>query len=153
CLLGLYRVQQHEHRQYGLRCERVGQQDFADRVDRCEICGHRSSGRNRRLLSLHAELLLRYSRRRGALFRLRALTMRRYVERDLRRHRLEVCTEVGCLPRRHALAIQWRVGERPFSRTTTSLLRRDCASATERRTPSTVEVTAFGSCAFDKIMP
>ena len=33
-------------------------------------------------------------------------------ERDLRRHRLEVCTEVGCLPRRHALAIQWRIGER-----------------------------------------
>jgi len=40
--------------------------------------------------------------------------MRRYVERDLRRCRLEVCTEVGCLPRPHALAIQWRIVEQLF---------------------------------------
>src|SRR5262249_35163411 len=44
----------------------------------------------------------------------RALAMRRYVERDLRRRRLEVCTEVGCLHRPHALAIQWRIVEQLF---------------------------------------
>jgi hypothetical protein len=40
--------------------------------------------------------------------------MRRYVERDLWCYRLEVCTEVGCLHRPHALAIQWRIVEQLF---------------------------------------
>src|SRR5262249_53367690 len=40
--------------------------------------------------------------------------MRRYVERDLWRYRLEVCTEVGCLHRPHAHAIQWRIVEQLF---------------------------------------
>src|SRR5215831_13104002 len=40
--------------------------------------------------------------------------MRRYIERDLWCYRLEVCTEVGCLPRPHALAIQRRIVERLF---------------------------------------
>src|SRR5262245_23732349 len=40
--------------------------------------------------------------------------MRRYVERDLWLRRLEVCTEVGCLHRPHALAIQWRIIEQLF---------------------------------------
>src|SRR5262245_64683559 len=40
--------------------------------------------------------------------------MRRYVERDLWLRRLEVCTEVGCLHRPHAHAIQWRIVERLY---------------------------------------
>ena len=52
--------------------------------------------------------------RRPVLRRQRALTMRRYLQRDLRRYRLEVCTEVGCLPRPYVHAIQWRIGERLF---------------------------------------
>jgi hypothetical protein len=40
--------------------------------------------------------------------------MRRHVERNLWRYRLEVCTEVGCLRRPHAHGIQWRIVERLF---------------------------------------
>ena len=40
--------------------------------------------------------------------------MRRYVERDLWCYRLEVCTEVGCLPRPHVHGIQWRIVELIF---------------------------------------
>src|SRR6516162_11778444 len=67
-----------------------------------------------RLLPLHPAFQLRHARRGHALRRQRALAMRRYVERDLRRYRLEVCTEVGCLHRPHALAIQRRIVERLF---------------------------------------
>src|SRR5262245_39315827 len=123
---------QHECQQYGLRCERLGRQDNADRVDRREIRRHQPSGCDRRVLPLQPEFLLRHTRRRGALFRLRALTMRRYLERDLRRRRLEVCTEVGCLPRRHAHTIQWWVGERLFREQQRRYYGGDCASAIDQ---------------------
>ena len=53
-------------------------------------------------------------RHRGArpLLRRRARAMRRDVRRDLRRCRLAVCTEVGCLCRDHVHASEWRIGQR-----------------------------------------
>src|SRR5215475_2158987 len=87
---------------------------FRRLLDRRQIRRYQPGGCDRRLLPLHPAFQLRHARRRHALRRQRALAMRRYVERDLRRYRLEVCTEVGCLHRPHALAIQRRIVERLF---------------------------------------
>src|SRR5215468_4672554 len=87
---------------------------FSTPLDRRQIRRYQPGGCDRRLLPLHPAFQLRHARRRHALRRQRALAMRWYVERDLRRRRLEVCAEVGCLSRPHALAIQWRIVERLY---------------------------------------
>src|SRR5262249_10768262 len=83
-------------------------------LDRRQIRRYQPGGCDRRLLPLPTAFQLRHACRRHALRRQRALAMRRYVECDLWCRRLEVCTEVGCLHRPHALAIQWRIVEQLF---------------------------------------
>src|SRR5262249_10571847 len=84
-------------------------------LDRRQIRRYQPGGCDRRLLPLPTAFPLRHARRWAhALRRQRARPMRRYVERDLWCYRLEVCTEVGCLHRPHALAIQWRIVEQLF---------------------------------------
>src|SRR5215468_599226 len=88
---------------------------FSTPLDRRQIRRYQPGGCDRRLLPLPTAFQLRHAhRRRHALRRQRALAMRRYVERDLWCYRLEVCTEVGCLHRPHAFAIQWRIVEQLF---------------------------------------
>src|SRR5262245_37974130 len=107
-------IQQHEYQQYSVRCRRSCRQDFRRLLDRRQIRRYQPGGCDRRLLPLPTAFQLRHARWRHALRRQRALAMRRYVERDLWCYRLEVCTEVGCLHRPHALAIQWRIVEQLF---------------------------------------
>src|SRR3977135_4402479 len=44
----------------------------------------------------------------------RGATMRRYVQRDLRRCQLAVCTEVGDLHRSNVLESEWRIAQRLY---------------------------------------